>query len=299
MKKMRLANRLFEFGDWLGVHILPAHFYSPVPRRKWLRRNEHLWRRPSSLPGVGWNIDDQAAWLASFAGKYPAELPLHDLYAKAEAVGGLRFGPIESQLLYAFIRTTVPRRIVELGSGSSTMVMSMAVSRNQEEGRGVSEIWAFDPYSANLVAHLPHVTAKSVGAQELTAEDLALSAGDLLFIDTTHAVRTGSEVPHLYIEVLPLLPPGVTIHIHDIHLPYLYKAGLYNDIFDWQETTLVAALLSGSSKFSVLAATSALHHAAPDVLRAIFPEYRPRRFDRGLSGPSGDGHYPASLWLRT
>ncbi len=82
---------------------------------------------------------------------------------------------------------------------------------------------------------------------------LSLGAGDLLFIDSTHVVRTGSELAHIYLELIPRLQPGVVIHIHDIYLPYLYSPDIYESMFDWQETTLVAALLTGNPGLRVLA----------------------------------------------
>jgi hypothetical protein len=291
------SRRLFSLSDRLGLHILPAHYYSPVAHRKLLRSSEPLWRRPTSLVGVKWDLDGQAAWLQGITGDYPSEMTISRIMQLAEAVGGFRYGPIEAQFLHAYIRRKGPRRIVEIGSGSSTVIMSQAVERNVGEGRSATEIIAIDPYMRPEVGELPYVTVRKIGGLELEADDLGLQAGDLLFIDSTHAVKTGSEVPHLYLDIVPRMPPGVCIHIHDIYLPYLYGPNLYDEFFDWQETALVAALLTGNPRLGVLASLSALHHDRPDVLRAAFPEYQPMPVAAGIATEPG-GHFPSPLWLQ-
>lgn len=290
---------MFRGAERLGVHVAPAHYYSSTPDRRWLRAHEAVWRKPASLVGVGWDLDEQEVWLRSVVGSYPAETPVADVLTRAEAVGGFRYGPIEAQVLHSVVRSTAPRRIFEIGSGSSTQVSSRAVAMNVAEGRTATEIVAVDPYMDPRVADLPHVEVRKVGGLELTQADLGLEAGDLLFIDSTHVVKTGSELPLLYLELIPRLPPGVTIHIHDIYLPYLFSPGIYDSQFDWQETTLVAALLVGNDQLAVRAALSALHHDRPGVLADLFPEYRPASLDRGVGTVDADHHFPSSLWLET
>jgi hypothetical protein len=170
---------------------------------------------------------------------------------------------------------------------------------NAIEGRHDSRITAIDPYPSPRLESLSNVTVRSVGGLEVTVDDLGLAAGDLLFIDSTHTVRTGSEVPYLYLDVLPQLPPGVIVQIHDIFLPHLYVPHVYSEFFDWQETTLVAALLVNNDQLEVLACMSALHEADPKALATAFPEYRPRRLTAGVYDDAQPGHFPSSLWLRT
>ncbi len=294
----RLATGMFLAADRVGLHVQPAHYYSSVASRKDLRDSEPLWRRPLQPIPFEWDLAAQADWMASVA-RSAAELSLSEIYEGSETVGGFRYGPIEGQLLYGAIRALEPARIVEIGSGSSTWIMSKAVQRNVAEDGPSTGITACDPYTAERVKDLPHVTAKAVGGLSIAAEVATLTVGDLLFIDSTHTVRTGSELAHLYLEVLPSLRPGVIVHIHDIYLPYLFAPNIYTSMFDWQETTLVAALLAGSNHFKVLTCMSALHRDRPEALTAAFPEYRPQSIDRGLyAGQATDGHFPSALWLR-
>jgi len=293
----RISRRLFLAGDRVGIHAMPAHYYSPVASRRWMRRNETRWRRPASLRGIEWDLDLQAAWVADVS-RYVAEIPLRVVHERSEPVGGFRYGPIEAQMLYCFVRHQAPGRIVEIGSGSTTMLMAEAAGRNAAEDRERARIMAIDPYAHPGLLGLPGVEVRRTDALDLEPDDLGLGANDLLFIDSTHAVKTGSEVPHLYLDLIPALPPDVWIHVHDIYLPYLYSSQVYERFFDWQETTLVAALLTGNPGLEVKACLSALHHERPAALRSAFPDYRPRPMSRGIDmSPGGD--FPASLWLQT
>jgi len=203
-------------------------------------------------------------------------------------------------MLHAFVRRYAPPRIIEIGSGSTTMIMSQASDKNMHEGRGQTAIRAIDPFANPAVASLPSVELSATGALELRPEDLGLQSGDLLFIDSTHAVHTGSEVPHLYLNVIPSLPPGVTIHIHDIFLPYLFPPDVYKTYFDWQETVLLAGLLVNNPSLEILVAMSYLHTERPEALKKVFPDYMPRSVHRGLYvDDTDDTHFPTSLWIRT
>ena len=293
----KIATGVFLGGDRIGIHVLPSHYYSNIASRHDLRSQESRWRRPLDPMPFGWDLDRQAQWMTAQVGSFATEVPLDQIYLDSAAVGGFRYGPIEAQFLYAYLRTNAPARVVEIGSGSSTLIMSQAVSRNVAEGRPATEIVACDPYTADRVAHLPHVRARSIGGLDVDDEVRALGAGDVLFIDSSHAVRTGSELSHIYLELLPRLDAGVVVHIHDIYLPYLYAPDFYTSMMDWQETTLVAALLTGNDSLSILASLSGLHHSRPDALRAALPQYRPRFLVAGIEDDE-DGDFPSSLWLR-
>jgi hypothetical protein len=125
-----------------------------------------------------------------------------------------------------------------------------------------------------------------------------LEAGDLLFIDSSHAVKTGSDVLMLYLEVIPMLKPGVLIHIHDIYLPYTYSPDCLENYFGWQETALLLALLKGNPGLRVLCCFSALHHGKREALQQILADYSPpEKFALGLAPAAARGHFPSSIWL--
>ena len=297
----RLSFRGFRALDRARLHVLPKHYYSSVPDHAWLRANKRLWQRPAPLVGVRWDLDEQLEWLRAICGRHYAEAAGLGEYARHAASGfGPGFGQIESQVLHCFVRARAPARIVEVGGGVSTAVMAAAGARNRDEGRPAPRIVTVEPHPRPALEALEGVELVREPAQGVSTDVFAdLSAGDLLFIDSTHAVRTGSEVLRLYLEIVPGLAPGVTVHVHDVTLPYLFEPRILETFFDWQETSLVLALLTGNEHLRVACSLSALHHERPDELREILADYRPRPTRAGLFEPDGDGHFPSSLWLET
>jgi hypothetical protein len=297
----RALFRVFLALERVGVHVLPRHFYSSIADRGWLARNPELWRRPFSVPAVETDLDGQIAWLQKCCSPYLEEVSGFSFLPRLEALGiSFRYGLIEAQVLHCVVRTHAPPRVVEVGGGASTALIADAVARNVAEDRAETQILTIDPYPSPALARLPRVTLLAEPAQTASGAVFeALSAGDLLFIDSTHVVKTGSELSRLYLEVLPSLPPGVIVHIHDIYLPYLSSPWVLSDFWDWQESTLLAALLVDNARLEVLCCQSALHTAAPDRLRVVLPDYRPLPLDGGIDTLAATGHFPSSVWLRS
>jgi hypothetical protein len=125
-----------------------------------------------------------------------------------------------------------------------------------------------------------------VPAQEVAEEVFtALRDGDILFVDTTHTVKIGSDVNRIILRILPLLAPGVIVHFHDICLPYEYPRYLLEDYaLYWAEQYLLQAFLSMNPSFEVLYSTDALCR-----------DRRPEAEAVGLAGPSESG---SSFWIR-
>jgi len=286
-------------GDRVGVHLLPKHYYSSLPDYTWLRRNPSLWRPRAGMVGVNWDLDRQLDWLSDVCAEHVGEVAgLARYRTLTERGGGPGYGPIESQVLHCVIRRCRPSRIIEIGSGISTALIAEAVAMNVHDGGGASRITAIEPYPHSNLATLPDVSLIRDVAQRAPLDLFdELDDGDLLFIDSTHAVRTGSDVVRIYTEIFPRLRPGVLIHIHDITLPYLYRSDILGTPFDWQETAFVLALLTHNDGLSVHCCLSALHHDRQSALRRILPDYAPAPFTDGLI--AGTGHFPSSLWLRT
>jgi len=294
---------VFLFLDRLGVHLLPKHYYSPVPDFAWLRANRDAWTAPSTLPGLDWNLTSQFEWLAETCQDYYQEVAGLEFYnGLTRGEWGLGFGEIESQVLHCFIRKWKPKRIVEIGSGVSTMCMLHAAEKSHAEGDDLPEITCIEPFpSAALRRQTKHIHLISELCQTVPASVFTqLGSGDLLFVDCTHAVKVGSDVIRIYLDIIPKLPPGVFIHIHDIFLPYVYPRDVLFKPFCWQETALLLALLINNDRLLVLSSLSALHYACPKELRELLPDYEAADGFRGLAlSANPTGHFPASIWLQT
>jgi len=294
-----LSFRTFLALDRVGVHLLPKHYYTPVADRTWLRSRRSLWQRAVPLDMLArWDLDEQLRWLEEICTPYQGEVRGES----GEGVGP-GFGPIEAQILYSFIRAGAPARVVEVGGGTSTSIISRAADRNASEGRSAAQITVIEPSPAPDLDALPRTEVIRSACQELEPGFFSdrLGAGDLLFIDSSHAVKTGSEVPFLYLWVIPSLRPGVIVHVHDVFLPYLYRPTVLYDYFDWQETTLLAALLAGNDGLRVLCCASALHHERSHRLREMLSDYSPASVEGGLIDGADftNGHFPSSFWMQT
>jgi hypothetical protein len=128
------------------------------------------------------------------------------------------FPALDAAMAYVMVRERKPRRIVEVGSGHSTRVLAKASA-------GAGEILAIDPFPRADIAGLPGVTVVPSTLQAAPSLPFdGMMAGDMLFIDSSHILMPGSDVDFLFNRVLPRLPAGALVHIHDIYLPFDYPA---------------------------------------------------------------------------
>ena len=176
-----------------------------------------------------------------------------------------------------------------------------AIDLNAREGKKRSHVTCIEPYPKTAFRNIEGITHIEQMCQAVPESVFAqLGPGDLLFIDSSHAVKIGSDVISICLDILPKLRSGIYIHIHDIYLPYLYAPDALDDYFGWQETALVLALLTNNERMSALACLAALCHDHPSELAGILTDFRPRPLIDGIfANTDPDGHYPSSLWLKT
>jgi predicted O-methyltransferase YrrM len=285
------ASELFSRLEAAGLHVLPVGYYSPIPDTHELRSGDQRWRQEVDLSDVRFNFEEQRRLGESFKTyrREIADLPDDDELRRRGY--GLGYGPIESMMLYSVIRHFGPKRIIEIGSGVSTVYEARAIAANKMAGRGPCALTCVEPYPSELLYTIPEVTdivQKKV--QELPIEFFRqLEPNDILFLDSSHSVKIGSDVNFLYLHILPRLRPGVLIQIHDIYFPFLTPPDdwLFDRLMFWQETVLLKALLSGNRNFEIIYCSSYLHNKEPRALSDTFDAYDPQT------------HYPVSIWLRT
>ena len=254
----------------VGLQVVLKTFYSPIPELD--RLPPGTFDRISALPGIAWDLDAQLAFVQdrlapAMAGFDPPETD-GDPHRYATRNGS--YSHLDAAVLYAMVTTLRPRRILELGSGHSSLVTAEAI----RAGALDTEYEIYDPYAALVGDDLPGLRRlHRVHAQEAPLGVFeALGEGDVLFVDTTHTVKVGSDVNFIVLEVLPRLAPGVVVHVHDVFLPREYPAGWLRDYgLYWAEQYLLQAFLAMNPGYEVLLADSALSDLRGDDLRARLP----------------------------
>ena len=304
----RLIFRLYRALERLGVHVLPVHYYSAQPSTRALEATRAVWARRSSLPGLDADLDRQVETLREICLPWRDETAGNPVYAHAVEHGfGPGYGYVEAQALHAVVRHFRPRRVIEVGSGVSTFCLRHALERNARSTGGGFALTCVEPFPSAPLRAMEGVQLVEQPVQELDPQAFFADLGenDLLFIDSSHTVKPGSDVNFLVLEVLPRLRAGVVVHVHDIYLPYDYSPFVLKTLFHWSETALLRAFLTHNPHARVLFCQSQLHDARPEALREVHPEYRPRPQPKGLVADdvrpfeTPDGHFPASLYFQT
>jgi predicted O-methyltransferase YrrM len=166
------------------------------------------------------------------------------------------FGPTDGLIAQAFLRSRRPSRVVEVGSGYSSALM-LDIDDLYLENR--TRFTFVDPYPERLESLLAagDETGERVTVlrHEVQDVDLAifdeLEPGDLLFIDSSHVVRCGSDVNLLLLEVVPALKPGILVHVHDVGWPFEYSREWIEEGRYWTEGYLLQALLVGNAALTL------------------------------------------------
>ncbi len=271
----------FAFWQKLGLHIVPNHFYHPIPDTSTLP--PELFTTETKMPGASMNDAGQLALLETFASEFrdeyealprePTGVP-YDFHMNNEM-----FGPVDAEIYYCMIRHFKPRRIMEIGSGYSTRLAAKAALRNADEGHPC-ELIAIEPYPKDYLQTgfpgLSRLIAQPVQKVPM-AEFEKLGENDILFIDSSHILKTGSDVWYEFLEVLPRMAKGVITQVHDICLPAEYPTQLVmQDRMFFTEQYLLQAFLTHNDKYEVLWGRHYMHLHHPDKLKAAFSSYKPK-----------------------
>lgn len=254
-----LIKKSFPVWQRLGFHIIPNHFYEPIPDTRTLKSD--LWSKRSDLIGIEINEEKQINLLSQFSAKFKSE---YETFPRRKTSNPYQFylnnGAFESvdaEILYCMIRYFKPRRIFEVGSGNSTLLSAQAILKNKEENKDYEcELLAIDPFPTSVLKTgfpgLSRVISQKVEDVPISQFN-KLGENDILFIDSSHVLKIGNDVQYLYLEVLPRLNKGVLIHIHDIFLPSEYpKEWVLKQYRFYTEQYLLQAFLTFNNVFEIL-----------------------------------------------
>jgi Methyltransferase domain len=178
----------------------------------------------------------------------------------------------DAEVYAAMLGDVRPRRVVEVGAGFST-----AIARRTIETLGLdSELVVIDPQPRTEVADMADTVIRK--RVEAAADDgeLPVDAGTLLFVDSSHVVRAGGDVPLLFCGVIPRLAPGSVVHVHDVFLPFDYPPAYQRRLY--AEQYVLFALLAGGERFQTEFATHYMARRHGDLMRERLGSEVGRRF---------------------
>ena len=280
---IEVAHSARRFVTWAP----PGHFYSPVPDLDEIERLAGSLFDPAvALEGIDLRAAEQLATyreLAALARQSP--LPVHGGGANRYGTDNLNYGPGDALMLQSMLRLLRPGRYVEVGSGWST---ALAMDTNEHHLGGSMAVTAIEPHPELLREVLrpgDPVEVVALPVQDVPMERWgALEAGDVLFVDSSHVLKTGSDVHHLMTRVLPALSPGVVVHVHDVFWPFEYLRHWVEEGRAWNEAYLLHAFLLFNDSWEIVLWNHWLASVHPEVVAAELPEM--------AANPGG------AIWLR-
>jgi len=286
-EKLRLAYQCLRapYFKW----VPPGHFYSALPDMDEVeRRAPALYGPPPrTLPGIDLRGEAQGRLLSEFREYYispPFERTCNPQSRFYRPNGSFPFQ--DAFLLYAMMRHLRPAQLIEIGCGFSSCVILDTCEALQLS----AQLTFIEPYPELLLSLVrpedrSRFTLKRACIQDVPRDSFAaLNPNDIMFIDTSHVSKAGSDVNCIFFDILPLLKPGVIVHFHDIWYPFEYpKEWLWKGMF-WNEAYLLRAFLTHNCAFEIVLFNSFLNQCLTERVKAEFPLF--------LEDPG------ASLWLR-
>jgi len=260
----------------------PGHFYSPIvdPADEHARRAMASEEAPIVTPeSMGLDSSLMREWFRRIALHYPT----HRFPETPSLVAGAghyfyqnpNFPLADALALLAVMVTCKPRRLIEVGSGYSSCA-AIDITDGYLQGR--VEMTFIEPHP-ELALEMVGSTARfregllKQKLQDVPVETfLALERGDILFIDSSHVVKTGSDVVDYVFRILPRLQAGVLVHIHDIFYPFEYpRAWIADENRSWNEAYLLRAFLHKNRRFQVFYMSDWIYKCERELMQQLTP----------------------------
>jgi GT2 family glycosyltransferase len=267
---------------------VPAgHYYSPIPSKlDIIKRKDSIYGLENSLDGIDMSIKHQLTLLEEFSHFYD-DLPFSD--TKSINVRyyyeNSFFSYGDAIILYCMMRYFKPKRIIEIGSGFSSAVM---LDTNDYFLNNTVKFKFIEPFPdrlKNLLRSSDKVEIIEKQIQEISIEVFSdLNENDIVFIDSTHVSKVGSDVNHIFFNILPSLRRGVIIHIHDISSNFELPFSWVMEGRAWNENYLLRAFLMYNNEFKIQFFNSYLGKHYRVEIQRLLPKF--------LLNPGG------SIWLR-
>jgi hypothetical protein len=274
--------------DRAGVTIVANHYHEPT------YGPEHIFRDPDvprALAGIDWNLDAQTQLLAQFDfGAALRSLEGRHSHGRTFSYSNGYCGPGDAEALYCMVRHFKPRTVVEVGCGQSTVVAHFAIedAKAQDSGYSCRQI-CFEPYENPWLEDLGVEVKRELIEKSDLSLFRSLCPGDIVFIDSSHALRPMGDVEFEFLHILPNLPKGVIVQVHDIFSPRDYPAQWLNvERRFWNEQYLLEAFLSFNHEFEIICSLNHLMHLGSAQFKRAFP----------ILAERGPDPFVGSFWFR-
>lgn len=285
-----------EKAVWHGRQITnqlwaaPGSYSSPIVNVAEIDHNGADDMHLREIPGINLDLDQHTAiwrsWIKAEGGLWDAG----DKGSRRYNTDNTMFGGVSAHLLAMALFAIRPRRYIEIGSGYSSAVV---LDCNDEFfSENPIQCTFIDPYPERLLGLLREkdyssATIKKVNVQSISNDVFStLRSGDILFIDSTHVLKAGSDLSHELFRIIPSLPSGVYIHFHDIFYPFDYpRTWLKEQNRSWNEAYFLRAFLMYNTDFKVHFWTDFFTLFAHDVLKETGARHMANS-------------RPSSLWLQ-
>lgn len=268
----------------------PGHYHSPIPDVDEIRpQQDAIFHKRPQLPGIDLREDAQLALipvLAELIKDHPFREAPYDAIRYGFDNAYFSYG--DGLVLYGMLRLLKPSRYIEIGSGWSSALVLDTIDLHLA---GQTHCTFIEPIPDRLDLLLTDADRERVEIHEMGLGEVdpslftELEPGDVLFIDSTHVSRAGSDVNQLFFEILPILPAGVHVHIHDIFYPFEYRMDWIELGISWQEAYLLRAYLIGNTSVQLTWFNHYLQQLHHDAVAAQIPQW--------ALNPGG------SVWLET
>ncbi|MBN9580225.1 MAG: class I SAM-dependent methyltransferase [Afipia sp.] len=274
-----LRRKVDEKGQ-VELFVPPGHFYSPivnVQEADWHLNKREAEPMPETLPGIAL---DQREMIEEWKSLLPylTTVPFPNLKNPQfrYAFDNPAYAWGDGSILHAILRKYRPKRLIEVGSGWSSACIFDSVEQYLD---GACELTFIEPHPQLLRDLLGEVADKvrilESPVQRVTLDVFeALEAGDVLFIDSTHVLRTGSDVCFELFDILPRLTSGVLVHIHDMFWPFEYpRQWVIDENRSWNELYAVRAFLSNNDAWRIVMFNDYLARTQRPLIEATYPNF--------------------------
>ena len=246
----------------IGIFPLTTNYYEPLFNFDNLKKKLSDKR---NLPGISFNTDFQIKNLRKF--NYKKELNnlnfnIHNNFFQAG----------DAEIYYQIIRHYKPNKIIEIGSGHSSLLAKEAIKNNKIIDNFITELTCIEPYE-NKWLEKNEIKVIRQKVEEINDNIFTnLDKNDILFIDSSHVIKPQGDIIRVFLEILPRLKSGVIIHIHDIFSPRDYPENwlkIENRFFN--EQYLLEGILDNSSRYNIMLSLNLLKHDFYNELNNVCP----------------------------